>query len=76
MARIELDGVGIEYDLLGPAGAQAIAITPGGRMSKGSTGRCQSNANRSLIRGSHSRACIYQAARICHSANAAERRCL
>jgi 2-hydroxy-6-oxonona-2,4-dienedioate hydrolase len=34
MARIEIDSVGIEFDLLGPDGAPAIAITPGGRYSK------------------------------------------
>jgi 2-hydroxy-6-oxonona-2,4-dienedioate hydrolase len=34
MARIELDGVGINYDLLGPEGAPALALTPGGRYSK------------------------------------------
>lgn len=34
MARIEIGGIGIDYDLLGPAGAPAIAVTPGGRMSK------------------------------------------
>lgn len=34
MARIEIDGLGLEYELLGPQGAPAIAITPGGRMSK------------------------------------------
>jgi pimeloyl-ACP methyl ester carboxylesterase len=31
MARIEIDGIGVEYELLGPEGAQAVAITPGGR---------------------------------------------
>ncbi|MBU6267389.1 MAG: alpha/beta hydrolase [Sphingomonadales bacterium] len=34
MARIELDGVGISYDLLGPEGAPAVVLTPGGRYSK------------------------------------------
>jgi len=34
MARIELDAVGIEYDLTGPDGAPAIVLTPGGRYSK------------------------------------------
>lgn len=34
MARIEIDGIGIDYELLGPQGAAAVAITPGGRMSK------------------------------------------
>ena len=33
MAHIELSGVRIEYDLLGPEGAHCVAITPGGRMS-------------------------------------------
>jgi pimeloyl-ACP methyl ester carboxylesterase len=31
MARIEIEGVGLEYDLLGPKGAPALALTPGGR---------------------------------------------
>ena len=34
MARQEIDGLGIEYELLGPQGAPAVAITPGGRFSK------------------------------------------
>src|SRR5262245_46867329 len=38
MARIELEGIGIEYELMGPAGAPAVAITPGGRVSKDATG--------------------------------------
>ena len=38
MARIELSGVGIEYELLGEAGAPAIAISPGGRFGKDSPG--------------------------------------
>ncbi|HKX79204.1 MAG TPA: alpha/beta hydrolase [Novosphingobium sp.] len=33
MPRIEVDGIGIEYELLGDAGAHAIAVTPGGRFS-------------------------------------------
>ena len=33
MARIDIAGIGINYELLGPQGAPAIAITPGGRMS-------------------------------------------
>jgi pimeloyl-ACP methyl ester carboxylesterase len=33
MAHIELSGVRIEYDLLGPEGAHCVAVTPGGRMS-------------------------------------------
>jgi pimeloyl-ACP methyl ester carboxylesterase len=31
MARISIAGVGIEYELLGEAGAPALALTPGGR---------------------------------------------
>jgi pimeloyl-ACP methyl ester carboxylesterase len=38
MARLEIDGVGLEYELLGRAGAPAVAITPGGRFSKDTTG--------------------------------------
>jgi pimeloyl-ACP methyl ester carboxylesterase len=38
MARIEIAGVGIEYELLGPAGTPAVAVTPGGRMSKDAAG--------------------------------------
>lgn len=34
MARILIDGIGIEYELLGEAGARAIVLTPGGRYSK------------------------------------------
>jgi pimeloyl-ACP methyl ester carboxylesterase len=33
MAHIEISGVRIEYDLLGPEGAHCVAVTPGGRMS-------------------------------------------
>ena len=33
MARITINGLGIEYELLGDAGAPAVAITPGGRFS-------------------------------------------
>lgn len=33
MARVDISGIGIEYELLGDEGAPAIAITPGGRMS-------------------------------------------
>ncbi|MGE3691706.1 MAG: alpha/beta fold hydrolase [Novosphingobium sp.] len=33
MARIEISGVGIEYELLGPEDAHCVSITPGGRMS-------------------------------------------
>jgi 2-hydroxy-6-oxonona-2,4-dienedioate hydrolase len=38
MSRIELNGLGIEYELVGPPTGQAIAITPGGRMSMQVTG--------------------------------------
>lgn len=38
MARIEVDGIGINYELLGEEGAPAIAITPGGRMSMQAAG--------------------------------------
>jgi pimeloyl-ACP methyl ester carboxylesterase len=38
MARIRIDGIGIEYELLGAAGAPAIALTPGGRFSKDTPG--------------------------------------
>jgi pimeloyl-ACP methyl ester carboxylesterase len=38
MARIDIEGIGIEYELLGPAGAPAVAVTPGGRMSKDAPG--------------------------------------
>lgn len=38
MARIEISGIGIEYELLGDEGAPAIAITPGGRMSMRAAG--------------------------------------
>lgn len=33
MPRIEISGLGIEYELLGDSGAHAIALTPGGRYS-------------------------------------------
>lgn len=33
MARITVDGIGVEYELHGPEGAPAIAITPGGRFT-------------------------------------------
>lgn len=33
MARIEIDGIGIEYELLGEHGAHAVALVPGGRFS-------------------------------------------
>jgi pimeloyl-ACP methyl ester carboxylesterase len=38
MPRISIDGLGIEYELLGEAGAPAVALTPGGRFSKDSPG--------------------------------------
>lgn len=38
MARIEIAGLGIEYELLGNAGAPAAVITPGGRYSKDAPG--------------------------------------
>jgi pimeloyl-ACP methyl ester carboxylesterase len=38
MARIQISGIGIEYQLLGPEGAPAIAITPGGRFAMDSPG--------------------------------------
>jgi pimeloyl-ACP methyl ester carboxylesterase len=38
VARISIDGVGIEYELLGKAGAPAIALTPGGRFPMDSPG--------------------------------------
>lgn len=34
MARIEISGIGIEYELLGEPGAPAVALTPGGRFPK------------------------------------------
>jgi pimeloyl-ACP methyl ester carboxylesterase len=34
LARINIAGVGIEYELIGDAGAPAIALTPGGRFPK------------------------------------------
>jgi pimeloyl-ACP methyl ester carboxylesterase len=33
MARMEVSGVGLEYELLGEPGAHAVAIVPGGRFS-------------------------------------------
>src|ERR1700760_3221539 len=38
MARATLSGIDIEYQLLGPSGAPAIALTPGGRFSMNSPG--------------------------------------
>jgi pimeloyl-ACP methyl ester carboxylesterase len=38
MSRIAIGGLEIDYELLGPAGAPAIALTPGGRFPKDSPG--------------------------------------
>lgn len=38
MPRILIHNLGIEYELLGPAGAPAIALTPGGRFAMDSPG--------------------------------------
>jgi pimeloyl-ACP methyl ester carboxylesterase len=38
MARIDVSGIGIEYELLGEKGAPAAAITPGGRFPKDTPG--------------------------------------
>jgi len=38
MARIAIDGIGIEYELLGRAGDPAVALTPGGRFAKDQPG--------------------------------------
>jgi 2-hydroxy-6-oxonona-2,4-dienedioate hydrolase len=38
MSRISISGLEIEYELLGPPGAPAIALTPGGRFPKDSPG--------------------------------------
>jgi 2-hydroxy-6-oxonona-2,4-dienedioate hydrolase len=38
MARIQISGLGIEYELLGPKDGPAIALTPGGRFAKDSPG--------------------------------------
>jgi pimeloyl-ACP methyl ester carboxylesterase len=38
MGRIDIGGLGIEYELLGEAGAPAVAVTPGGRYSKDAPG--------------------------------------
>jgi pimeloyl-ACP methyl ester carboxylesterase len=38
MTRVEIDGVGIAYRLLGREGAPAIVLTPGGRFSKDEPG--------------------------------------
>ncbi len=38
MSRIEISGIGIEYELLGDPGAPAVALTPGGRFPKDTPG--------------------------------------
>jgi pimeloyl-ACP methyl ester carboxylesterase len=38
VARIDISGIGIEYELLGKPGAPAVALTPGGRISKDAPG--------------------------------------
>jgi 2-hydroxy-6-oxonona-2,4-dienedioate hydrolase len=38
VARIEISGIGIAYQLLGKPGAPAVALTPGGRFGKDSAG--------------------------------------
>ena len=38
MARIQISGLGIEYELFGPKDAPAIVLTPGGRFAKDSPG--------------------------------------
>ena len=38
MARIAVDGIGIEYELLGKPGDPAVALTPGGRFAMDSAG--------------------------------------
>lgn len=38
MPRINISGIGVEYELLGEPGAPAVAITPGGRFTKESPG--------------------------------------
>ncbi len=38
MANIKISGLTLEYELLGPKGAPAIALTPGGRFAKDSPG--------------------------------------
>lgn len=38
MARISIAGIGIEYELVGPSAAPAIAVTPGGRFAKDTPG--------------------------------------
>lgn len=38
MARIAINGIEIDYELLGPEGAPAIVVTPGGRFPRDSVG--------------------------------------
>jgi 2-hydroxy-6-oxonona-2,4-dienedioate hydrolase len=38
MSRVTIDGIGIEYELLGRPGDPAVALTPGGRFPKESPG--------------------------------------
>jgi pimeloyl-ACP methyl ester carboxylesterase len=38
MARIQISGLGIEYELVGPENGPPIALTPGGRFAKDSPG--------------------------------------
>lgn len=38
MPRITVNGIGLAYELIGDAGAPAVALTPGGRFSKDSPG--------------------------------------
>ena len=39
MARTDINGVGIEYELVGEVGRPAVALTPGGRFAMESPGR-------------------------------------
>jgi pimeloyl-ACP methyl ester carboxylesterase len=38
MAKMSINGIGIDYELLGDAGAPAVAITPGGRFARDTPG--------------------------------------
>jgi pimeloyl-ACP methyl ester carboxylesterase len=38
MARIDISGIGIDYELLGKPGAPAVALTPGGRFPRDTPG--------------------------------------
>lgn len=38
MARIEISGIGIDYELIGDEGAPAVVLTPGGRFPKDTQG--------------------------------------